>query len=95
MKGSPLLEPFAIRIRPRSCQNLRARCGRDVARDREIEIRARAPRPAPLLRASSVFGIENEGGAGGAVVFVVVALGTALTLFGLGLVMAATGLLVP
>ena len=43
-----------------------------------------------LLRASSVFGIENEGGAGGAVVFVVVALGTALTLFGLGLVMAAT-----
>ena len=43
-----------------------------------------------LLRTSSVFGVETEGGAGGVVVFVVVALGTALTLFGLGLVMAAT-----
>ena len=43
-----------------------------------------------LLGASSFLGIETEGERGGVLVFCVLAIGTALTLFGLGLVMAAT-----
>jgi hypothetical protein len=45
---------------------------------------------AVLLHASSVLGIHNEGEGGGVLVLVLVALGTALTLFGVGLVQAAT-----
>jgi hypothetical protein len=43
-----------------------------------------------LLRASSVLGVDVEGESGGILLYAVVAIGTALTLFGLGLVMAAT-----
>jgi hypothetical protein len=43
-----------------------------------------------VLSASSVVGIETDGESGGFLVFFVVALGTTLTLFGLGLVQAAT-----
>jgi hypothetical protein len=43
-----------------------------------------------LLGASSFLGIETDGERGGILVFGVLAIGTALTLFGLGLVMAAT-----
>ena len=45
---------------------------------------------ALFLHASSVFGIEIEGANGGVLVYGAVAIGTALTLLGLGLVMAAT-----
>jgi hypothetical protein len=45
---------------------------------------------AGLLHTSSFLGIETEGERGGILVYVVVAVGTALTLLGLGLVMAAT-----
>jgi len=45
---------------------------------------------AGLLHASSFLGVDNEGEGGGALVLVVVSLGTALTLVGLGFVMAAT-----
>jgi hypothetical protein len=43
-----------------------------------------------VLRASSIAGVESEGGAAGTFVLLVVAIGTALTLLGLGLVQAAT-----
>ena len=43
-----------------------------------------------VLRASSIAGVESEGGAAGTFVLIVVAIGTALTLLGLGLVQAAT-----
>jgi uncharacterized membrane protein len=43
-----------------------------------------------FLMASSIFGIDTEGERGGALVFGVLAIGTALTLLGLGLVQAAT-----
>ena len=45
---------------------------------------------AALLRASSVIGVHTDGESSGILVVLVVALGTALTLVGLGLVMAAT-----
>jgi hypothetical protein len=45
---------------------------------------------ALVLSASSIVGIETDGESGGFLVFLVVALGTTLTLFGLGLVQAAT-----
>ena len=45
---------------------------------------------AGLLHASSIVGIETEGERGGILVLGVVAIGTALTLVGLGFVMAAT-----
>ena len=45
---------------------------------------------ALVLRASSILGIQSEGGAAGVFVLVVFAIGTALTLLGLGLVQAAT-----
>ena len=45
---------------------------------------------ALVVNASSVVGIETDGESGGLLVFLVVALGTTLTLFGLGLVQAAT-----
>jgi hypothetical protein len=45
---------------------------------------------ALVLSASRVIGIETEGESGGVLVIVVVAIGTAFTLLGLGLVMAAT-----
>ena len=45
---------------------------------------------ALVLRASSILGIESEGGAASVFVLVVFAIGTALTLLGLGLVQAAT-----
>jgi hypothetical protein len=45
---------------------------------------------AIALSASRVIGIETEGESGGILVIVVVAVGTAFTLLGLGLVMAAT-----
>jgi hypothetical protein len=45
---------------------------------------------ALVLTASSIVGIETDGESGGFLVFLVVALGTTLTLFGLGLVQAAT-----
>ncbi len=45
---------------------------------------------ALIVRASSIAGIETDGESGGFLVFLVVALGTTLTLFGLGLVQAAT-----
>ena len=67
--------PLVPRDRPRGVADLR---------DRD------APADSLLLRASSVVGVETEGESGGVFVFLVVALGTALTLFGLGLVMAAT-----
>jgi hypothetical protein len=43
-----------------------------------------------VLKLSSVAGISNEGQGGGVLVLLVVAFGTALTLFGIGLVQAAT-----
>ena len=43
-----------------------------------------------VLHASSVVGVENEGGAAGFLVMLGVAIGTAFTLLGLGLVQAAT-----
>jgi Vacuolar protein sorting-associated protein 62 len=43
-----------------------------------------------VLRASSIAGVETEGEAAGVFVLLVVAIGTALTLLGLGLVQAAT-----
>jgi hypothetical protein len=43
-----------------------------------------------VLSASSIVGVESEGGAAGTFVLLVVAIGTALTLLGLGLVQAAT-----
>jgi hypothetical protein len=43
-----------------------------------------------LLHASSFIGIETDGERGGVLVFCVVVVGTALTLLGLGIVMAAT-----
>jgi hypothetical protein len=43
-----------------------------------------------VLQASSVVGVENEGGAAGFLVMLGVAIGTAFTLLGLGLVQAAT-----
>jgi len=43
-----------------------------------------------VLRASSIAGVESEGAAAGTFVLLVVAIGTALTLLGLGLVQAAT-----
>ena len=45
---------------------------------------------AGFLGASSILGVETEGESGGVLVFGVLAIGTALTLLGLGLVMAAT-----
>jgi hypothetical protein len=47
---------------------------------------------AIVLHASSLFGIEVDGEAAGAFVLVVVAIGTALTLLGLGVMQAATAL---
>src|SRR3954465_183683 len=47
---------------------------------------------AIVLHASGLFGIEAEGEAAGAFVLVVVAIGTALTLLGLGVMQAATAL---
>ena len=43
-----------------------------------------------FLHVSSIFGVETEGEGDGVLVFGVVAIGTTLTLLGLGLVMAAT-----
>jgi hypothetical protein len=43
-----------------------------------------------LLRASSILGVEAEGEGGGILVFAVLAIGTGLSLLGLGLVQAAT-----
>ena len=43
-----------------------------------------------LLHATSIFGIETEGQTGGLLVYLVLAVGSALTLVGLGFVMAAT-----
>ena len=45
---------------------------------------------AIVIRASSIAGISTEGESGGVLVFLVVAIGTALTLLGLTLVVAAT-----
>jgi hypothetical protein len=45
---------------------------------------------AIVLGASSIAGIETDGESGGFLVFLVIAVGTTLTLFGLGLVQAAT-----
>jgi hypothetical protein len=45
---------------------------------------------ALVLHATSVFGVQSAGGSGGFLSYVVLAIGTALTLLGLGLVMAAT-----
>ncbi len=45
---------------------------------------------AVVFRASSIVGIQTEGGSAGFFVLLVVAIGTALTLLGLGLVQAAT-----
>ena len=45
---------------------------------------------AIVIRASSIAGISTEGESGGMLVFLVVAIGTALTLLGLTLVVAAT-----
>jgi hypothetical protein len=47
---------------------------------------------AIVLHASSLFGVEADGEAAGAFVLVVVAIGTALTLLGLGVMQAATAL---
>jgi hypothetical protein len=47
---------------------------------------------AIVLHASSLFGVEVDGEAAGAFVLVVVAIGTALTLLGLGVMQAATAL---
>ena len=46
---------------------------------------------AVVLRASSIAGISTEGESGGFLVFLVFVIGTALTLLGLSLVIAATG----
>jgi hypothetical protein len=45
---------------------------------------------AALIGASSILGVETEGESGGILVYAVLAIGTALTLLSLGLVMAAT-----
>jgi hypothetical protein len=45
---------------------------------------------AGLIGASSVLGVETEGESGGILVYLLLAIGTALTLMSLGLVMAAT-----
>jgi hypothetical protein len=45
---------------------------------------------AALIGASTILGVETEGEGGGILVYAVIAIGTALTLLSLGLVMAAT-----